>query len=154
MGIFIKSGILHTLKFHLHTLSCHFWLNLWVLFLSTSLGAQLLKCFHSWDGSMLRSWFHMIGVSDGSLDGYSWMQLLVLCSGDSNGNSAVWWLWLKKKKKKAWCICQVTTTLEHQIPSDSILIRSHNQFVCRCPSANWVTETSLHDTFVFCLFHY
>ena len=29
MGIFIKSGILHTLKFHLHTLSCHFWLNLW-----------------------------------------------------------------------------------------------------------------------------
>ena len=28
MGIFIKSGILHTLKFHLHTLSCHFWLNL------------------------------------------------------------------------------------------------------------------------------
>ena len=30
MGIFIKIGILHTLKFHLHTLSCHFWLNLWV----------------------------------------------------------------------------------------------------------------------------
>ena len=29
MGIFIKSGILHTLKFHLHTMSCHFWLNLW-----------------------------------------------------------------------------------------------------------------------------
>ena len=29
MGIFIKSGILHTLKFHLHTLSCHFWLKLW-----------------------------------------------------------------------------------------------------------------------------
>ena len=29
MGIFIKSGILHTLKFHLHTLNCHFWLNLW-----------------------------------------------------------------------------------------------------------------------------
>ena len=28
MGIFIKNGILHTLKFHLHTLSCHFWLNL------------------------------------------------------------------------------------------------------------------------------
>ena len=28
MGIFIKSGILHTLKFHLHTLSRHFWLNL------------------------------------------------------------------------------------------------------------------------------
>ena len=29
MGIFIKSGIFfHTLKFHLHTLSCHFWLNL------------------------------------------------------------------------------------------------------------------------------
>ena len=28
MGIFIKSGILHTLKFHLHTLSCYFWLNL------------------------------------------------------------------------------------------------------------------------------
>ena len=28
MGIFIKSGILHTLNFHLHTLSCHFWLNL------------------------------------------------------------------------------------------------------------------------------
>ena len=28
MGIFIKSGILHTLKFHLHTLRCHFWLNL------------------------------------------------------------------------------------------------------------------------------
>ena len=28
MGIFIKSGILHTLKFDLHTLSCHFWLNL------------------------------------------------------------------------------------------------------------------------------
>ena len=24
----IKSGILNTLKFHLHTLSCHFWLNL------------------------------------------------------------------------------------------------------------------------------
>ena len=30
MGIFIKSGILRTLKFHLHTLSCHFWLNLWI----------------------------------------------------------------------------------------------------------------------------
>ena len=29
MGIFIKIGILHTLKFHLHTLGCHFWLNLW-----------------------------------------------------------------------------------------------------------------------------
>ena len=28
MGNFIKGGILHTLKFHLHTLSCHFWLNL------------------------------------------------------------------------------------------------------------------------------
>ena len=28
MGIFIKIGILHTLKFHLHTLSSHFWLNL------------------------------------------------------------------------------------------------------------------------------
>ena len=28
MGIVIKSGILHTLKLHLHTLSCHFWLNL------------------------------------------------------------------------------------------------------------------------------
>ena len=28
MGIFIKSGILHILKFHLHTLSCLFWLNL------------------------------------------------------------------------------------------------------------------------------
>ena len=28
MGIFIKSCILHALKFHLHTLSCHFWLNL------------------------------------------------------------------------------------------------------------------------------
>ena len=28
MGIFIKNGILHTLKFHLHTLSCDFWLNL------------------------------------------------------------------------------------------------------------------------------
>ena len=28
MGIFIKIGILHTLKFHLHTLTCHFWLNL------------------------------------------------------------------------------------------------------------------------------
>ena len=27
-SIFIKSGILHTLKFHLHTPSCHFWLNL------------------------------------------------------------------------------------------------------------------------------
>ena len=25
----MKSGILHTLKFDLHTLSCHFWLNLW-----------------------------------------------------------------------------------------------------------------------------
>ena len=31
MGIFIKSGILHTLKFHLHTLSCDFWLNLWAI---------------------------------------------------------------------------------------------------------------------------
>ena len=30
MGIFIKSGILPPLKFHLHTLSCHFWLNLWL----------------------------------------------------------------------------------------------------------------------------
>ena len=30
MGIFIKSGILHTLKCHLHTLSCHLWLNLWI----------------------------------------------------------------------------------------------------------------------------
>ena len=109
MGIFIKSGILHTLKFHLHTLSCHFWLNLWVLFLSTSLGAQLLKCFHSWDGSILRSWFHMIGVSDGSLDGYSWMQLLVLCSRDSNGNSAFWWLWFKKKKKKAWHLVHLSS---------------------------------------------
>ena len=29
MGNFIKSIILYTLKFHLHTLSCHFWLNLW-----------------------------------------------------------------------------------------------------------------------------
>ena len=29
MGNFIKGGILHTLKFHLHILSCHFWLNLW-----------------------------------------------------------------------------------------------------------------------------
>ena len=28
MGIFFKSVILHTLKFHLHTLSCQFWLNL------------------------------------------------------------------------------------------------------------------------------
>ena len=28
MGNFIKKGILHTLKFCLHTLSCHFWLNL------------------------------------------------------------------------------------------------------------------------------
>ena len=28
MWIFFKNGILHTLKFHLHTLSCHFWLNL------------------------------------------------------------------------------------------------------------------------------
>ena len=28
MGIFIKIGILHTLKFHLHTPSSHFWLNL------------------------------------------------------------------------------------------------------------------------------
>ena len=28
MGIFFKSVILHTPKFHLHTLSCHFWLNL------------------------------------------------------------------------------------------------------------------------------
>ena len=30
MGIFIKICILHILKFHLHTLSCHFWLNLWL----------------------------------------------------------------------------------------------------------------------------
>ena len=29
MGNFIKSGNSHTLKFYLHTLSCHFWLNLW-----------------------------------------------------------------------------------------------------------------------------
>ena len=28
MGIFIKSVILHTLKFQMHSLSCHFWLNL------------------------------------------------------------------------------------------------------------------------------
>ena len=28
-GFSIKSGILHILNFHLHTLSCHFWLNLW-----------------------------------------------------------------------------------------------------------------------------
>ena len=27
-GFFIKSGILYTLIFHLHTLSCYFWLNL------------------------------------------------------------------------------------------------------------------------------
>ena len=27
----MKSGILHTLKFDLHTLSCHFWLNLWLV---------------------------------------------------------------------------------------------------------------------------
>ena len=29
MGIFFKSGILHTLRFHLLTQSCHFWLNLY-----------------------------------------------------------------------------------------------------------------------------
>ena len=32
MEIFVKRGILHTLMFHLHTLSCYFWLNLWTLF--------------------------------------------------------------------------------------------------------------------------
>ena len=30
MGIFINSGILHTIKFYLLTLSCDFWLNLYL----------------------------------------------------------------------------------------------------------------------------
>ena len=45
MGIFMKSGILHTLKFDLHTLSCHFWLNLCPQGLTFSDIKKKLDCF-------------------------------------------------------------------------------------------------------------
>ena len=60
MGIFFKSGILHTLKFHLHTLGCHFWLNLWPTHI-LKMGTLSPRSRSTHQGAH-NSWFNFVGT--------------------------------------------------------------------------------------------
>ena len=72
----MKSGILHTLKFDLHTLSCHFWLNLcfngilWFHYPTSHLPLHPYQLYQSWPDvgnvrfklSVNLSWHVWVGV--------------------------------------------------------------------------------------------
>ena len=102
---FIKSGILHTLKFHLHTLSCHFWLNLClaVFFFSSS----QCSCVFWWCGESYLN--HVFDCYDGLVVGCECV--LLCCSGLCCNVVCCDGLWYKYGLHGAWVVFGLTVMI-------------------------------------------